>query len=207
MHERPGWVKLSTVKVLPGNNERMCTLRASSRTEDARLDQLRVIHAELNRQRDSTANKHQTMYQRAALIIGAASIVTGVQSARIPTAIRRLAEHAGESTDLTPTICLDIAALLFAICACVAAIAAAIFGIRTLWAERGSEIDVNKLAVNALGSSPDLYATEWSLLADKLAVHAEDNKRLEQKLVHFSLGAKLLVLAWIIAILHFAVSF
>ena len=179
----------------------------TSTDTDARLDQLRVVHAELNRQRDATSIKHQTMYQRAGLLIGAASVVTGVQSARIPGAIRRLVGQAQVSYEWNAEITLSVAALGLAILACAAAITAAIYGMRTLWAERGSEIDVEKFAVNALESSPDLYATEWSLLADKLGVHVEDNKRLEAKLAHFSDGAKVLVVAWIIAILQFAVSF
>lgn len=102
---------------------------------------------------------------------------------------------------------LDGAALTFALFSCIAALGAAIFSMRTLWAERGSQIDVEKFASNALASTPDIYATEWSLLSDKLAVHIDDNKRLEEKWLQFSRGATLLVLAWIVAILQFVVSF
>ena len=180
----------------------------SARGSDSemRLRQLRVVHDELNRQRDATAAKHATMYQRATLLIGAATVVTGVQSARLPLAIQRLVAHAAAETTVTPEIALNIASLALALIAAGAGVASAIGGIRTLWVERGSEIDVEKFAVNVLNAQPNLYATEWSLLADKLGVHAEDNRRLEAKRKTFMVGASLLVVAWIAAIVQFATS-
>jgi hypothetical protein len=51
------------------------------------LAQLELVHAELNRQIDATIDKHRTLFQRSSLLIGVATVVTGVQAGRIPAAI------------------------------------------------------------------------------------------------------------------------
>jgi hypothetical protein len=166
------------------------------------LAQLGLIHAELNRQRDATADKHRTMYQRSSLLIGAATLVTGVQAARIPTAIAllRTALTRGEFS------VQYFAALTFAVAATVLALVSAIQGIRAIMVETGGEIDIEKLAANSLGSLADIYTVEWSLVRDKLGVHIGDMRRLEGRRRLFTRGAQVLVVSWILAILQFVCS-
>jgi len=170
------------------------------------LAQLQLIHDELNRQRDSTADKHRTMYQRASLLIGASTLVTGVQAARIPEAINAVHSSFYKRGCWSLDALHSGSALLFAIAATVLALIAAVQGIRAIMVETGIEVDVGKFANNLLGTSSDLYTGTWSLIVDKLNVHAGDVFRLEGRRKLFSRGATLLVISWALAILHFATS-
>lgn len=171
---------------------------------DEPLEQLELVHTELNRQRDATVDKHRTMYQRSSLLIGAATLVTGVQAARIPTAISALqVSLAGSSCWSTIH---TAAALILAVVATVLALVAAIHGIRAIMVERGGEIDIEKLAQNVLGPPADIYTAEWSLVRDKIGVHLGDMLRLEARRKLFTRGASFLVVSWVLAILQFASS-
>lgn len=169
------------------------------------LKQLELVHTELNRQRDATVDKHRTMYQRASLLIGAATIVTGVQAARIPGSIATLRSAitpwTGGGAVVSPSL-----ALVLAVLSSLFALAAAIQGIRTIMVETGQEIDIEKLAQNVLGPPADLYTAEWSLVRDKVGVHLGDMARLEDRRKLFTAGARFLVVSWILTILQFAFS-
>ena len=168
------------------------------------LEQLELVHSELNRQRDSTADKHRTLYQRSSLLIGAATLVTGVQAARFPASIGalRVSISKSDSWDVVHTG----SALALAILATSFALVAAIHGTRGMMAETGGAIDIAKLAQNVLGAPADLYTAEWSLVRDKIGVHIEDMARLETRRMLFTRGAQFLVVSWIMAILQFASS-
>lgn len=168
------------------------------------LEQLGIVHEELIRQRESTAEKHRTMHQRASLLIGAATVVTGVQAARFPSAIGRIGDLLDVTGWATPT---SVLALIFAGSAAVFALASAILGIVALRVERGTEIDVYKLALHALDGKATPYAVEWSLVRDKIGVHLGDVERLEGRRKVFMSGAALLVVSWMLAVAHFSVSF
>ncbi len=169
------------------------------------LKQLELIHTELNRQRDATVDKHRTMYQRASLLIGAATIVTGVQAARIPESIATLRSAitpwTGGWAVVSPSFALVLAAF-----ATLSALAAAIQGIRAIMVETGQEIDIEKLTQNVLGPPADLYTAEWSLVRDKIGVHLGDMARLEGRRKLFTLGAIFLVVSWVLTILQFVFS-
>ncbi len=176
-----------------------------SRPKDAEpLQQLELVHAELNRQRDSTVDKHRTMYQRSSLLIGAATLVTGVQAARIPTAIGdfQLSLSANNGWAIVHTA----SALSLAALATLLALVAAIHGIRAIMVETGGEKDIEKLAQNVLGPPADMYTAEWSLVRDKIGVHLGDMDRLESRRKIFTRGALFLVVSWVLAILQFATS-
>jgi hypothetical protein len=110
------------------------------------------------------------MYQRSTLLIGGATLVTGVQAARFPKAIDGLetAIHKygwpGFPNSPALNVIHTFGALAFAIIATGFALAAAIFDIRAIMVERGEEIDVQKFAVNVLQGPADLYTSEWSLV-------------------------------------------
>lgn len=179
--------------------------KSDGRTEPPEpMGQLQLVHAELNRQRDATVDKHRTMYQRSSLLIGAATVVTGVQAARIPTAIEGLSRAVLQPA-CWPTVHAT-AALAFAALATLVALLAAIEGIRAIMVETGGEIDMQKLATNVLGPPADLYSAEWSLVRDKIGVHLGDMLRLEGRRKLFTRGARLLVVSWVLAILQFASS-
>ncbi len=176
-----------------------------SKSKDAEpLQQLELVHTELNRQRDATVDKHRTMYQRSSLLIGAATLVTGVQAARIPTAISAM--RALLSGTSLWEIVHTASALSLAVLATVLALVAAILGIRAIMVETGGEIDIEKLAQNVLGPPADIYTAEWSLVRDKIGVHLGDMRRLEGRRKLFTRGASFLVISWVIAILQFATS-
>lgn len=168
------------------------------------LEQLELVHIELNRQRDATVDKHRTMYQRSSLLIGAATLVTGVQAARIPAAISAVQVSLSETSRWA--IVHTASALTLAVLATILALAAAIHGIRAIMVETGGEIDIEKLAQNVLGPPADLYTAEWSLVRDKIGVHLGDMLRLESRRKLFTRGATFLVVSWVIAILQFATS-
>jgi hypothetical protein len=169
------------------------------------LATLGIVHAELNRQRESTRTRHEAMHQRAALLIGAATVVTGVQAARIPQAIAQLVTVISKDWPFWHLL-LAGASVIFAAGAAAVSVLAAICGLRVVMVEHGSEIDAQKFAVNALGAGAGPYAVEWSLVADKLAVHAEDNLRLEARRSRFVTGSRLLAVAWVLFVLQFCVS-
>jgi hypothetical protein len=170
------------------------------------LAQLNLIHDELIRQRDATADKHRTMYQRASLLIGTSTLVTGVQAARIPSAIDALRHALSKGAwQSWPAFHTELA-LLLAVGATILALVAAIQGIRAIMVERGGEIDIELFAQNVLTAPADLYAAEWSLVRDKIGVHIGDVLRLEDKRKLFTTGASLLVVSWSLAILHFGFS-
>ena len=171
---------------------------------DEPLAQLGLVHTELNRQRDATVDKHRTMYQRSSLLIGAATLVTGVQAARIPTAISALQASFAMSGGWA--IVHTASALTLAVVATVFALVAAIHGIRAIMVETGGEIDIEKLAQNVLGLPADMYTAEWSLVRDKIGVHLGDMLRLEGRRKLFTRGASFLVVSWVLAILQFASS-
>jgi hypothetical protein len=168
------------------------------------LEQLELVHTELNRQRDATVDKHRTMYQRSSLLIGAATLVTGVQAARIPTSISVM--QASLSGKSSWAIVHTATALTLAVLATVLALVAAIQGIRAIMVETGGEIDIEKLAQNVLGPPADIYTAEWSLVRDKIGVHLGDMLRLEGRRKLFTRGATFLVVSWVLAILQFATS-
>jgi hypothetical protein len=170
------------------------------------LRQLELVHSELIRQRDSTADKHRTMYQRASLLIGAATVVTGVQAARIPAATSRLVDAVSVGRwDSWPAI-HHMVALGLAVVATAFALIAAVEGMRAIMVEIGDEIDMVKFADNVLRAPSDLYTAEWSLVRDKLGVHLGDMERLEARRKVFTRGAGMLVVSWSVAILQFASS-
>ena len=177
-----------------------------SATRNPPLEQLTLVHEELNRQRDSTADKHRTMYQRASLLIGGATLVTGVQAARFPMAINAIENSVHKHGWCTFDAFHTVAALVFAIGATIFALIAAIQGIRAIMVETGLEIDVAKFGANLLEGPSDLYTGLWSLVRDKLEVHAGDMLRLESRRLLFTRGATMLVVSWSLAILHFATS-
>jgi hypothetical protein len=196
------WMGNSAIEELMSQFGVNKSTRASASAEP--LGQLELVHAELNRQRDSTADKHRTMYQRSSLLIGAATLVTGVQAARIPTALGALHGSFGKPGGWSSV--QTGSAVILAALATAFALVAAIHGIRAIMVETGGEIDVEKLAQNILGAPADLYTAEWSLVRDKIAVHLGDMLRLEARRKAFTRGASFLVVSWVLAILQFAFS-
>jgi hypothetical protein len=171
---------------------------------DEPIEQLGLVHDELNRQRDATVDRHRTMYQRSSLLIGAATLVTGVQAARIPTALSvLLAAHPKEELW---QVALAAVAFALAVLATVIALAAAIYGMRAIMVETGGEIDIEKLAQNVLGPPADIYTAEWSLVRDKIEVHLGDMNRLEGRRKLFTRGAMFLVVSWVLTVFQFAFS-
>jgi hypothetical protein len=137
----------------------LCATILQEQSEDVEpLEQLELVHTELNRQREATVDKHRTMYQRSWLLIGAVTMVTGAQAARIPTAI------SATQSSLSGANCWAIvnagSALTLAVSATVLALVAAIQGFRAIMVETGGEIDIEKLAQNVLGPPADIYAAE-----------------------------------------------
>ncbi len=173
--------------------------------EDDQLARLRMVHDELQRQREATAGKANGQRARATLLIGASTVVTGVQAPRIPDTIRELLNMPVDAAGAD--IAFTIAALALAVLATLVAVTAGIFGLRLSGVDKGEEIDVTKLATNVLELSPTLYVAEWSLLRDKLNVHNLDVYRLELRRKDWTRGSRWLVVSWALTILQFGVSF
>jgi hypothetical protein len=164
------------------------------------LAQLELVHAELNRQIDATIDKHRTMFQRSSLLIGAATVVTGVQAGRIPAAIHSVGNLAAGLAEL------HVASVLFAVLATGFALIAALHGTRAIMTEVGGDLDVAIFAHEVLDAPVDLYSAEWSLVRDKIEVHQGAVSRLQARREVFARGATFLVVSWILAILEFVFS-
>lgn len=146
------------------------------------------------------------MYQRSSLLIAGATLVTGVQATRFPSAINSVESAIARWGWPSMEALHASGALFFAVAATVFALIAAILGIRAITVETGDEIDVQKFAINALSSPADTYTVQWSLVRDKLQVHEGDMLRLEARRRLFTIGAAMLVVSWSLAIIHFALS-
>lgn len=170
------------------------------------LLQLGLVHDELNRQREGTVDKHRTMYQRASLLIGACTLVTGVQAARFPEAIGEFSSLLALAEPSVWALTHTGSAVVLAFAATAFALVGALLGIRTITVEAGGEIDIERLAVHVLGEPADYYTAEWSLVRDKIEAHHDDVERLESRRRMFMKGSSMLVVSWLLAILQFALS-
>lgn len=166
--------------------------------------QLRLVHDELNRQRDLTHKRHDAMRTRAIFLAGTAAAVLAAQSSRVQTSTLVMYHVATGRLSITPVLTWAPAA--FTLLAVVSALTAACYGLICLRAEYGPEINATLFAQNALEVGVDAYAAEWALVGDKLAVHNDDNQRLEQLRKKFHRGGTYLVVSWILVILQFATT-
>ncbi|MCH6470705.1 hypothetical protein [Sinomonas terrae] len=166
--------------------------------------QLRLVHDELNRQRDLTHKRHDSMRTRAIFLAGTAAAVLAAQSSRLQNSTLVMYHLTVGRLSITPILAWAPAA--FTLLAVASALVAACYGLVCLRAEYGPEINATLFAQNALEVGVDAYAAEWALVGDKLAVHNDDNQRLEQLRKKFHRGGTYLVVSWVLVILQFGTT-
>jgi hypothetical protein len=142
------------------------------------LEQLRLVHDELNRQREYVANRHKSMQDRATVLIGAAGVSLGIQVANLPHWILWVV--------LLPSI------------------ASATLGAISIRGTRSPEIDVALLRANVLGI--DIYSAEYALVTDKIQAHDFEVVALESRRRLVIAGFGFLAASWIETIVVLALN-
>jgi hypothetical protein len=138
--------------------------------------QLASLSAELDRQRQSFTSRQSAMYSRAAILVGSASIASGIQSA-------------GHSD---PWAALGVFASLLA----------ALLGVVALWVRTGPEPDMGKFRDKLYELAPG--AMELTLFDAKLDAHGLDEASLTRRRRLVNLGFTALSLAILFVGLHAA---
>lgn len=170
--------------------------------------QLRLVHEELNRQRELTHKRHDAMRTRAIFLAGAATAALGAQAPKIQSAVKEtygVLRHLPGLPEYRELVHVSLPAV-FTVLAILAALVSGWCGLRCLRVERGGEINATLLARNALTEGVSEYAVEWALVGDKLAVHDQDNERLEGLRRWFHFGGILLAVSWLLVIGQFSIS-
>jgi hypothetical protein len=119
-------------------------------TASSKLFQLRLIHDELNRRRESLARRSESVNARAAVVIGSATIASGLQATSDPN--------------------------WWGLVAIGATALAAALAILATFPRFGNEIDVLKLRDEVYVLEP--ASAELFLIDHKNAVHSSDEDRL-----------------------------
>jgi hypothetical protein len=144
------------------------------------LEQLRVIHGELDKQRALQTARESALQTRLALLVGGAGLGMTLM-ARAPVG-------------------------LLSILAGVLALTAAAVGVITMVAlkTKGDEVAPAKLRAQLhLPETPDVYSLEHRLTQDKIAAHQDDQARLRVKSHACQIGFGLLVLSWLLAAISY----
>ena len=138
------------------------------------LDQLRIAHEELNRQRDAVARRHDSIRTRAAVLVGAAAIGQAF-----------ITQHAS----------------VWGWASGLLALLAAVLGVLALLVKSvGEDVLVEELRNNAVAGA-DVYSVEWQLVDDKIKAHRFDENALNLKRLLVLWGFTILVVSWIAGIL------
>lgn len=165
-------------------------------------EQLKIVHAEVDKQRERLRGKHDSMFSRASLVVGAGSAAIAVQGTRLPAAFG-VAMKFSNGDHFTWLGLWAWLSFVLAIGTVLAGFWSASQGVRSLSIERGSEVDVEAFRRKALGA--DAYSAEWALVRDKIEVHKEDYARLVKRSGLVSSALTWVVAAWALGLAQFVV--
>lgn len=133
------------------------------------MDQLKLIHAEVDRQRSSVLQRFTSMQTRAAILVTASGVFSTVQASNWVTGWQAI------------SIALSVAA--------------AVIG---LWSMRPSTgVDANATLFFQERLDADPYSTEYSIVRDSMEGLSDDLERIERSANWIVMGYAILALAWL----------
>ena len=142
------------------------------------FEQLKIIHEELNRQRDTNASRFANMYLRASILIGASGVQSGIDFSK------------------TRSHWQILSGFIY--------LAAAACGFWVMRPVKGRDGVITQRIKSWLDADP--YSVEYRIVFDNAEGLEDDLKRLKATAKNLRIGYALLLCSWIVfgLVTHFA---